>query len=253
MKNSIIDSFSDKAFIKIVKSSFTYKECATKLGYNAFGGVILLKIKERIKLLDIDISHFTNNKGKRRTFEEVFCKDSEVDNGVLRSWYKKGEYSPYICSICGQEPFWNGKPMILILDHINGYNKDNRLKNLRWVCPNCNIQLDTTNGKNHNHGKRNHYFCTECGIELDSRRSGKCLECRKNINKNRSNIIEIKQGVYMFPNAKRLVVLEELKELVKSKPFTYIGEYYGVSDNAIRKWCIKFDIPYKKRDIINIK
>ena len=39
----------------------------------------------------------------------------------------------------------------MILDHINGDNKDDRLENLRWVCPNCNYQLDTTNGKNKKH------------------------------------------------------------------------------------------------------
>jgi len=66
----------------------------------------------------------------------------------LRNWYKKGNYTKYECSICGQEPFWNGKELTLILDHINGVHTDDRLENLRWVCPNCNYQLDTTNGKN---------------------------------------------------------------------------------------------------------
>ena len=41
-----------------------------------------------------------------------------------------------------------GKALTLILDHINGRNHDDRLENLRWVCPNCNQQLDTTNGRN---------------------------------------------------------------------------------------------------------
>lgn len=42
---------------------------------------------------------------------------------------------------------------------------------------------------------------------------------------------------------------EELKELIRTKPFTKIGEMYGVSDNAIRKWCIRYDLPTKKKDI----
>ena len=54
----------------------------------------------------------------------------------------------YKCSICGQEPFWNGKPLTLTLDHINGKNHDNELSNLRWVCPNCDRQLDTFGYKN---------------------------------------------------------------------------------------------------------
>ena len=42
----------------------------------------------------------------------------------------------------------SGKVLTLILDHKNGHNHDDRLENLRWVCPNCNQQLDTTNGRN---------------------------------------------------------------------------------------------------------
>lgn len=65
----------------------------------------------------------------------------------MRERYLHNNYTPYECSICGQKPFWNGKPMSLIIDHINGVNNDNRLENLRWVCPNCNIQLPTSNRK----------------------------------------------------------------------------------------------------------
>ena len=40
-----------------------------------------------------------------------------------------------------------GSLLTLILDHINGSNHDDRLENLRWVCPNCNQQLETTGYK----------------------------------------------------------------------------------------------------------
>ena len=42
---------------------------------------------------------------------------------------------------------------------------------------------------------------------------------------------------------------EELFELIHKYPFTKIGEMFGVSDNAIRKWCIKYDLPHKKKDL----
>ena len=45
------------------------------------------------------------------------------------------------------------------------------------------------------------------------------------------------------------VTREELKELIRTKPFTKIGEMYGVSDNAIRKWCVRYELPTKKKDI----
>lgn len=54
----------------------------------------------------------------------------------------------YRCSVCKIGPQWCGKPMPLILDHINGINNDNRLDNLRFVCSNCDCQLDTYKAKN---------------------------------------------------------------------------------------------------------
>jgi hypothetical protein len=38
---------------------------------------------------------------------------------------------------------WQSKTLTLVLDHINGVNNDNRLKNLRFLCPNCNSQTKT--------------------------------------------------------------------------------------------------------------
>ena len=52
------------------------------------------------------------------------------------------------CANCNQLPKWDNKPLVLVLDHINGINNDNRLENLRLLCPNCNSQTETFSGKN---------------------------------------------------------------------------------------------------------
>ncbi|MGE0542259.1 MAG: HNH endonuclease [Dehalococcoidia bacterium] len=51
------------------------------------------------------------------------------------------------CAICGISE-WCGKPLTLHLDHINGKNNDDRLENLRLLCPNCHSQTDTYCGGN---------------------------------------------------------------------------------------------------------
>ena len=45
---------------------------------------------------------------------------------------------------------------------------------------------------------------------------------------------------------------DELLELIKVKPFTQIAKIYGVCDNTIRKWCKGYNLPYKKKDILNL-
>jgi hypothetical protein len=53
----------------------------------------------------------------------------------------------YKCSICGIDS-WNNKPLMLILDHINGIPDDWSISNLRLVCSNCDSQLPTYKSKN---------------------------------------------------------------------------------------------------------
>lgn len=64
------------------------------------------------------------------------------------------------CNICGMSPTWYGKPLVLILDHIDGNAGNNWEHNLRFVCPNCDSQLDTYKSKNKNSARnhRNKYY-----------------------------------------------------------------------------------------------
>ncbi|MFI7098478.1 HNH endonuclease [Streptomyces sp. NPDC050161] len=50
---------------------------------------------------------------------------------------------PERCSACGTDPVWNGRPMTLEIDHINGDWRDDRSENLRLLCPNCHAITDT--------------------------------------------------------------------------------------------------------------
>ena len=61
-----------------------------------------------------------------------------------------------VCAICGMKPEWNNKPLVFILDHIDGHASNNRRDNLRCICPNCDSQLDTYKSKN-KCGERSYY------------------------------------------------------------------------------------------------
>ena len=233
---SILSNYSDEEFKKIVADSLSIRDVLRQLGYNAVSGSISQLVKERIELLQLDTSHFYTKTPVKRDEKNIFIENSTADQRTLRRWYVKGNYTPYKCSICGLEPFWNNKELTLILDHINGNNKDDRLENLRWICPNCNQQLDTTNGKNKKHKEHSLNYCVDCGAVI-SAKSVRCMSCAS------------KQRTTPYvPEVTR----EELKSLIRTLPFTQIGAKFGVSDNTIRKWCIKYNLPSKVSEIKQI-
>ncbi len=84
----------------------------------------------------------------RRSDEEVFVENSTYARGLIKKRVLEQQMIDYQCAICHIGPEWNNKPMPLILDHINGINNDHQLKNLRFVCSNCDSQLPTYKSRN---------------------------------------------------------------------------------------------------------
>ncbi len=89
-----------------------------------------------------------SNEARRFTNERVFVKDSSYPRHRLKERILLDRLIKYECNICGIGPIWNENPMPLVLDHRNGLNDDNRLENLRFVCSNCDSQLDTYKSRN---------------------------------------------------------------------------------------------------------
>ena len=143
----------DQEFIEMFNKSVSISDFLGKLGFSAYGSS-RITLRKRCDELGLDFS----NKAKQgqelgRSFrrkvclDNVFVENSNYSRRTVRRIIIRDNLIPYICQICGQEPIWNEKPMSLILDHINGKNNDHRLENLRFVCSNCNIQLDTFGSK----------------------------------------------------------------------------------------------------------
>ena len=108
---AIVDKYSKEELEQIVKQSNSIKEVVGKLGYQTFGGRNSETVKNKINKYNIDISHFSYTKGIERTEENIFIENSTASQQTLRRWYIKGQYTPYVCSICGQKPEWQGKEL----------------------------------------------------------------------------------------------------------------------------------------------
>lgn len=94
------------------------------------------------------------NMSRKFLDESVFVENSTYARHLLKARVIKNKMIPYSCGRCGNEGEYNDKPLVLQLDHINGVNDDNRIENLRFLCPNCHSQEDTYAAKNRKNSAR---------------------------------------------------------------------------------------------------
>lgn len=149
-------SYTDQQLKDAVAESFSMAEVLRKINLRPAGGNYDL-VKYRIKEMGLDTSHFTgsrwlqgktNHTTRKRSLEDILVKDSTytTTSDLKRRLLAEGIFQ-YRCVSCGLED-WLGSPIPLEIDHRNGDRRDNRLENLRLLCPNCHAMTVTYRGKN---------------------------------------------------------------------------------------------------------
>ena len=92
-----------------------------------------------------------SNECKHKTLWEVnrdkIAKGLYISRPSVKKLYRM-DVDIHWCEMCGLKDTWNGRPIVLELDHINGDNKNHKYSNLRLLCPNCHSQTDTFKGRN---------------------------------------------------------------------------------------------------------
>lgn len=154
MENKIY-KLSDEQFVELLKKSSTISEVLFKLGYTVKGNSWgYSQVKRRMDDLNLDYSIFKGKSAVTKTNklnnvkkEDILKENCRHQRIVLRRYIIKNNLIPYKCAICGCTE-WQGKTLSLELDHINGINNDNRLENLRFLCPNCHSQTSTYGSRN---------------------------------------------------------------------------------------------------------
>ena len=151
----------DKEWLtELCKNSYSYAEVLRKAGRKQGGGT-QATLRKKIEEYKIDISHFTGQRWQESpnqqnnitskelySLDEVFIQNSPVTQKVLRGYIERHKILEYKCQTCGCDGNWQNGIIALEVDHINGDNKDNRIENLRYLCPNCHALTSTYRGRN---------------------------------------------------------------------------------------------------------
>jgi hypothetical protein len=120
--------------------------------------------------------------------------------------------------------------MSLILDHVNGVPTDNRIKNLRIVCPNCAATLDTHCARK-NRRERQPRACLHCGAQFIPRyETHRYCSQACGVHSKPARVARIDRRKVPRPS------YDQLMDDLESMSVLAIGRKYGVSDNAVRKW-----------------
>jgi len=217
---ALINQYSKEELENIVKNSYSYREVLIKLGYSCVNGANNNTLKKYLNKYNISVEHFTYYRRKNQyqlSFDEIFCKNSLASQKRLREAVIKYNILIYKCELCGNEGVWMDKPLSLNLDHINGHNHDNRIQNLRWLCPNCDRQQPTFGAKNLQKLEKNTMLIPFVGDSVE-------------------------------PIFSRMEIVVPDREIIKKKLYDYknytqCANYFGVSANQLRRWCRKYNLP----------
>ena len=145
--------YTKDQLLDAVVSSTSMRQVLIKLGVAPYGGNYDV-LRKAIQHFNLDTSHFRGqawNKGlsigSKQPIEKYLSNESEIQSYKLKNRLLNEDILEHKCLNCSNTT-WLGKPIPLELDHINGDNKDNRLINLRLLCPNCHALTPTYRSKN---------------------------------------------------------------------------------------------------------
>jgi hypothetical protein len=229
--------FTESELRAAVAAARSYSEALRGVGLRPAGGNHGT-IKKYVRLWGISVEHFDPDAVRRESLRrsptplaDILVEHSSFHRGHLKRRLLAEGIKELRCEQCGQGEIWRGHPLALILDHINGVSDDNRLENLRIVCPNCAATFDTHCGRK-NRQEPLARACLRCGATFipGGTRQRHCSQ---------SCGVRWARAGRPRPGGRKVrerPPYEQLLAEIAATSWSAVGRKYGVSDNAIRKW-----------------
>jgi Zn finger protein HypA/HybF involved in hydrogenase expression len=264
-----MEKYSKEQLETVVKENFSKAECLRKLNLRPSGGNYKWfdKITEKFGL---DKSHFTGKgwsfgkklgiSNRAKPLEEILVENSEfVNTNYLKKRLIRENRKESRCEKCLNST-WNELPISLELEHCNGINTDNRIENLKLLCPNCHAQTPHYRGRNklsslNERRELNRVkFGETCKMAIPSEAKDKTLErvetkrrepkvksCKCGVNINYDSL-QCRECDYLSRKTARPPYNQLIQDFKELKSFVQVGKKYGVSDNSVRKWIAFYQI-----------
>jgi len=219
-------TWTDEALAAAVATNITISGTLRTLGLSVSPGNFGTLAKH-ITRLGIDTAHFKGRAhgttpSEKIPLDQMLKAGTYFSSGTVKRRLLKERLLRCECYECQMPPVWRDKLLVLQLDHINGDPCDNRLENLRLLCPNCHSQTRTFTGKKMGRGryKQTPHPCATCGATILGRASDKCASCANPM----KGVTKID-----WPPAEALVAS------VLDTSYEGVGRALGVKGNAVRR------------------
>jgi len=147
-----ITNLTKKEINELISNNNSINQILKSINVNSNGSGAYRTFRNHCDKLGVILPKYKHKNfkiGNKIPLNEILIENSTYQNvSRLKIRLINENILEYKCVKCGNEGEWMGEAIVLQLDHKNGIRNDNRVENLRFMCPNCHSQTPTFSGKN---------------------------------------------------------------------------------------------------------